>query len=437
MATAPETVMPELPPGAELEIPALPPLPPGAVLVPSKPAATAKASEPTEDSPSLLRRFFSHAGKMAKGMPIPMATTAGGAAAGTALWPGPGTIIGALLGGGGGEWLNQKFGLTEPSKTDIALSAITGPFGQTARPGVQGIKTLAVKSLAGRGVVSEAAENVLKRMLNPAEAASEIYKRAESLGINIPAKKTVKLVDEMLAEETGQQIAGKTQKELVEVLTPVKDFYAPLGRFSVAQPVKNMMAEVRRLGTDASAAFEAGKTELGYAINQVRATILDDLEASGAGIVKDASRTARKEHAIKDLANLLGKPHPSVKVADFARNNPLFKGAFSEPEMAQINRIVKKLDFVAPSGASGVIGRTATATAGVVAGGGWFSGLLALVGVEGIHNLLASPVGRNMTEKVLEGTYKLDGPRAAALAMIARGLIPRGLMGGGESDTEQ
>jgi hypothetical protein len=366
----------------------------------------------------------------------------GGALLGTAFAPETGglslliPVVAAALGGGTGAALEGKSPLKEGLK-EGAMQGVFGGLGKVARPAWQFAKDSVVKTFGSRELVSEAAESLLKKWMNPAVKGADLYAAAEATRKLIPTSSTARTVDNLLREEVGRMpLPVKT--ELLEVLGPIQNFSTVArGRgFQLVrtQPVADAMADVRRLSNAARQAFSGQNpnTDLGNAINKVRAALLDDLERAGVPEVKMASRAYRKEMAIEDLARQIAKPNPGIKIRDYARDNPLFKGAFSKAEQDQIDRITKKLAFVAPSGASGVLGKMATTTMGGVAGG-TLGGIAGYVAPEYLRTLLASPAGRSFMEHTLADSYKLGPSKLANYIAPMWSTFARGLMAGGDS----
>lgn len=414
------------PPGFELEVGETPPPPQGFVL--EKP----KTSEPTEDSPSLLRRFFN----TAKGIPIPMAGAAAGGAVGSLGGP-VGTLLGTMGGGGLAEWLQQKMGVTDPSKLDIAVTTLAPGVGRALTPAYRLGKSALVSTLGSRELVAEAGEKLLKKWINPATTAKDLYAAAEATRKVIPGGETARAVDSLLKTEVNRMPLPQ-QEELLDILGPIKDFVT-VGRgkgFQMirSQLVADAMSDVRRLGAEASTAFRAGKSDIGNALNKVRAARLNDLEKAGVPEVKAASKAYRKEMALEDLGRMIAKPAPGTKIADFSRDNPLFKNAFEPKEWDLIDKVVKRVSFVVPTGMSGAIGRTLTTAAGGAAGGwtnplGWMIGV---AGPEAMRKFFTSAKGQAFIEGTLAKNIEMGPEWAAAAAMFARGLMARG-----EADTEQ
>lgn len=405
--------------------------------------------------------------KAAGGFSLPVAGSIAGTTLGTAfpiLGPGVTPMVTESLGSGIGEGLAQATGLSEPSKAAIAMAMAAGPLGRSIKPLWQGAKEMGVKLFAGRDAVAEAAESLLKKWLNPAVPAQALYDAAAGTKAMIPYGETNKVVSDILQKEVGR-LPLSTQKEIIDVLQPIEKYIQPknipakaavtgpsgvlnaqgnpiMKVIQAAQPAKSIpghtapvadaMAEVRRLGLESRRAYKADNADLGSAINKVRAAILDDLERAGVPEVRQASKAYRKEMAIDNLAREIARPTPGTKIRDYARKDPLFKGAFSQAEMDQINRLAAKLSYVVPSGSSGTVGKIATTLGGEVLGGpgGALAGFL---GPELIHHLIATPYGRGVTERILAGSLKPGPKEAAILASVARSLGGQLLQSRGEN----
>jgi hypothetical protein len=434
------------PPGFELE--SVPPPPEGFVLETSAPTASApsqgdkmrknlgmrEVSETPAEGPGLGRRAYDFMGGRTG-----IGGTAG-ALIGTALAPETGglsLLIPALVAAGGGAMgaLTEGKSPIKEGLKEGAMQGVGGVVGKGLKPAWQFAKDSLVKTFGTREGVSEAAESLLKKWLLPNTKAADLYAAGEGLNLAIPATNTTQVVDDLVKNEF-KRIPLDTQKEILGVLKPIQKFYQPSGPFKVAQPVADMMAEVRRLRLESTRAFKADNADLGNAINKVRSAMLDDMEQHGADVVKEASRAYRKEMAIESLAEQISKPSPGTKIRDFARKNPLFDKAFDPAEKAQIDRIVKKLAVVAPSGGSGVVGKIATTAAGG-AMGGIPGSVLGYVAPEYIRTLLASKAGRDFMEKTLAGNYALGTGKAVSSIGPVLSIFARGLMAGEPPEANQ
>lgn len=375
---------------------------------------------------------------------LPMIGEAAGAAS-----PIPG---GAMAGSGLGEAANQLLGITEPSKVQLGLSTVAPGFGKLAGKGLNlGAEYLA-KTFAGRDVMSEAAESLLKKWLSPKIAASGLYDIAQTqaAGVVTPSSQTGKAVDAILSKEI-RAIPTDIRNEIISAVKPLEDFF-----YSPAKPAQTiatglvnqsgkpimktiagtsrmgpmavdaneMMSAVHRLRVTASRALESDNVDLYRSLNQIRSSMLNDLENSGVDAIKQASKAYRKEMALEDLGKLMGKPHPLQKFHDFMKDNSLFKGAFSSSEIAQIERIAKKMGEIPASGGHGVMGKILTGGAGFEIGG-WPGMIMGLAGPAAIRKILESPFGRNYAERIMAGSPTMTPEIAAALATFARGLMAK------------
>lgn len=426
---------------------------------------------PKEDEPGLMRRALTTVRGMAPSIAGGMAGAPAGGAIGTMVAPGPGTAVGALigqmLGSGGGEWLAQKMGWTEPSTGSILLSAAAPGVGKAVKPAYRFAKDFAISSFASRPVVAQAAESLLKKWLNPSVRAAELYEQAGRLGMPVPANKTLSTLDDILRKEVTRA-PTTIRAEILEAIKPLRDYFAapvappsivrqapkPTAKIVMGQSgyrgaeegitrqelsattqaaaptrtgkimsVPDLVEETQRLRLIASKAYDSGNTKFANIINSLRGAMLDDLEVGGAGVVKQAARAYRKEMALEDLGRLIGKSEPGTKIRDFARDNPLFKGAFDEKEMALIDKITKRVQFVVPTGMAGAAGRILTGGAGALATGSPWGALMAWAGPEAIRKMLASPKGQAFIERSLSSNYQMGPEWAAAAAMFARGLM--------------
>lgn len=350
----------------------------------------------------------------------------GGAAGGLVTSPSimgvpAGILAGEMAGSALGEELNQLFGITEPSKGAVAMSGLAAPVGRGLVPATKGAAGWLVKHVAGRDIMAEAASRLLTKWMGPPEAAETLFARARQLNFFVPTIRTPQVVDDTLRKVVGK-MPNEIKDKIIEAVAPLRRYFqAPPGTINSVH-VEELINGEQELREIAGRAYKTGQNQLGNAINAVRSAMLDDLENSGAGVVKAASRAYRKEMAIAEVAEELGKPHPLIKISKFMKDNPLYRKAFSDPELAQIDRIAEKLAHVSASGGSGVIGQTVRAGTGYAAGG-WPGIVIALGGPGAIRKLLSTQFGRNYTERILGASPQLSGESLMALAVFARGMM--------------
>ena len=332
-----------------------------------------------------------------------------------------GVLAGEISGGALGEKANQWLGITKPSTGAVVASGLSAPIGRAVFPLAKGAIGMIPKLFGGRELMSEAAENILKRWLSPNVSSKELFDQAAHLKMFVPAAKTTEVIDNVLTKE-AERAPTSIRQEIIDVVKPLRDYFIQTGGDLKAISAPEMMEESQRLRLLASKAYDSGNTKLANTINSLRGAMLDDMESAGAGVVRDAAKAYRKEMALEDLGKLLGKPYPVQKIADFMKDNPLFKGAFSDQEKAQINRIATKIASVVPTGGRGLLGRAVTGGAGAAAAGP-IGAAAGAIGPDAIRALLATPWGRNVTERILAGSSKMDSATMAALATFARGMM--------------
>lgn len=488
-----ESIAPPPPPGFELE--GVPQPPPGFVIeAPQAAKAPTRAEEMFadlqktrgKDEPKTEGIIDKLGGRSGVG-----ATAATVAASFLAPSSGGLSYLIPILAGAGGGALGKmtekdatvKDALGSGAKEGLLNAAFTG--GARVIPAAKKLTEAGLmKMFATRANAAEAGEGLLKRLIMPKVKAEELYESARKINKSLPVSETLSTLERIVTEE-GPRAPTKIHKEILEELDPLRKYFVepapaipssivaqkaaapppikeikmgenpgikafmekqepppfvgppappppPPPRAGKSMKVADVMTEVERLRTSTSEAFKAGKTHLGNALNDVRASMLNDLEKNGAGIVKEAATSYRKEMAFEKLASKIAKSEPLTKIAELERNDKLFKDVFTPPEKEQIDRIVKKIATVAPTGASGVLGRILTGGMGAALGlplasvGGPVVGALGShVATEWIRDMFASPAGRKYIEKVLDaeikfGTSRIAGNVGAATAMVGR-----------------
>lgn len=342
---------------------------------------------------------------------LPMA----GMAAGSILGP-----IGEAGGSFGGTALNQVLGIEEPSKTQLGLSLVAPKAGQmVGELGEAGIKWLG-KSVAGRDIMHGAAERLLQKMMGLKEKGADLFKQARELNFFVPAIKTPKIVDDVLFK-TLKRFPTEVKDEIINATSRLREYFqAPEGTIQ-AFHINQLIEEEQGFEEVAKRALKEGKTQLYHTMQDIRGALLDDLENSGGGIVKEASRAYRKEKALDAVVEQLGKPHPEIKIANWLKKDPLHAKAFSAPELAQIDRIAEKLAHISASGGSGEFGQAIRGGAGFAVAG-WPGVIAGLGGPGAIRKLLGTQFGRNFTERILSGERMVTPQALSALAVFARGM---------------
>jgi hypothetical protein len=421
-----------------------------------------KKESPKEDEPGLMRKLLG----MVKESALPGLLGMGGGALGLASPIPGGALMGEAVGSGLGEQINQWTGITEPSKTNVGIAAAVGPAGRVIGPVLKGGGGLLMKMFGKRDIVADLAEGLLKKELLPKVASSALYNKAEqqAAGLITPSKETARAVTDIVEKEVAA-MPTEVRGEILKAVGPLKDYFHPPGTPGSSQvtsvldqygkpvvkqiaavpskgaakvPAEELMAGVRRLRFQASKAFKDENMDLYRSIDSVRMAILDDLEKSGVPAVRQASKAYRKELAVEELGMIARKARPFKEWKDALDESKLFAKSFDQGEKAQIERILKKIAWVSPTGGSGSIGRAIAAGAGYHFGD-TTTAFAAFFAPEVMEKILGTPLGRNMAEKILgDSTWRSAGkygvPQAARLAALQT--FGRGLMGQGSEQTQ-
>jgi len=351
--------------------------------------------------------------------------TAGGAMA--APFTGPAApampIMGEMAGSAGGEYLNQLIGITEKDSAQIALAGGAPLVGRALSSIARGVPAAFLRAFGGRQNVADAAGEILKKKLAPPTPAEELYDIAGTINAYVPTPKTVQRVQDILKGEVD--IPSSVSKQIKDAITGYQGTFQH-GNFTTAIPGQDIAKIIKDLRFEGSAAYKAGNTRLGHAINSMRGALLDDTLDAGIPEFAAAGNAARREIAIDKLAGVLHSPNPvtALEKAMTSKSDRFFKGTFSDSEIESIKRVVNKMSTVTPSGFSGVVGRTLGAAVGAgaasnpvgqVAAGmtGWFAPDIAA-------KLLTTQWGRKAIEQNLLGK-PLDNTTMARIATVVRG----------------
>lgn len=382
------------------------------------PASAQAAQQPAAAPQQRSSSIFDTAASVA----LPTAGSYGGAALGAALGGPPGAVVGEVLGSVGGEAASQMAGFSEPSLTQLGLAAVGGPLTRGAAAlGRNLLVRPMAKMFAGRPVVAQAAEQGMKKMLLPGEPAEQIFNRVTANQTVIPTGETQTRVVELLADE-AKRANTPVKKEIVEALKPLQRFFgAPAGTQPMSQ-VNDLFEESKRLRSLADEAYKKGKTQLGNKLSEVRAAMFRDFEQSGVTEVRQAAARYRREQAVEKLGSIAGKPEALTKYREALKQDKLFAGTFNDADQAQIEKILKRVGTVSPSGFAGVVGRSILGTA-VGSQAGLGAGIAAATLPDMIGSALATKTGRNYLEKLLVGGTGFDAPKAAAFTQFMRAYL--------------
>jgi hypothetical protein len=434
--------IPAPPPGFDEPI-GTPPPPPGFDEVVSGPATftkTADTNDPgvIEAVMSYARPLIDNAGPLVdtiKKAALPLAGQLGGAAAGLASPVPGGVYMGEAVGAMVGEYLNQKLGITEQSMGEVVLA---GAMPGVARGVIGGTRLAAgeiLKVFGGRQAVVDIAESITKRILTPKVSSEQLFTRALAKSGSIPMSKTAQAVEDIATKELGN-LPTDISAAIKSALQPIAPYVTPqpaqmapssilnqYGKPVMTQVkaattgthnIEQISTAVKDLRLQASLAYKSGNSRLGNILSNVRNAIFDDAASSGVPELREAAKAYRKEAAIEELGGVLRQAQPLKAYKDLQDKNALFRDVFSNSEQATIKQIMSKLSTAAPSGFSGVLGRTITAAGGQAVGGPAGAVAGAMMPDMAAYALTTSP-GRKLMEKLLVGNV-WDANKTAALA---------------------
>lgn len=150
-------------------------------------------------------------------IPIPLATTIAGAAAGSAGLPGPGTIVGGSMGSVAGEYINYGLGLRDkPGAVDVGVAAAAPMLGPLASRAKSGMSNL-VQGMPGSGkhMHNLAAEEIKKKIghmettKDMVEFMRQGFQHVPSFKADVPGVRA--LVDEELSTRTKSLMIKSNQ----------------------------------------------------------------------------------------------------------------------------------------------------------------------------------------------------------------------------------
>jgi hypothetical protein len=364
------------------------------------------------------------AGDFVKKAALPTIGTIGGTMLGALAAPftGPAApampIVGGSMGSAGGEWLNQKLGITEPSTAGLVGAAAAPGIGAGAMGlGRLGMGTVA-KVFGGRPVVGDAAGKVAEKMLRPAvssEARLGELAAAKAAGAKVPTGGALNTARDVLDNEIGN--LPEPQKEAIEKIVgqQAQFLFSNNGRL---MGVGNVHAGSRRLGKMIGDAHRSGDSDVGDALSRVRNALIADADNAGIPALKQFNASWKREAAIEDLQGIMMNANPLAQFQKKMANDGLFRDAF-KTDGPRIEALLKKLSTVTPSGGAGVVGRTVSGAVGGAVGGpaGAVAGAIA---PDITAAALSTRAGQEFLERLLVGNV-WNAPRAAALAAFVRG----------------
>jgi hypothetical protein len=354
---------------------------------------TQQPAAPGQESlPQRLLRYAKTGGQMALESALPTAGGVLGGLGGLATPIPGGALIGEMAGSAGGEYLNQKLGITEPSAAGVGLAA-AAPLG--GRVIGAGLKALPISKAGAIKQISK---------LLPAEASEALFAKAGTQGLS--AAETLPIAKDLLNRTAALGVNNKPAGEIFDKLTTgaglsLKEAEAIKGQ------LQGLSLHHSRLGTEAynptlASEYAAIKQGLIDQIDQVNPSYGAALKAYGReqNIKRLTSliETPGAQTPAERLGQLINKP-----ISDLKGTNKMLVQGFDPAELAEIHGILKKIpagvgikSLIEARIAGGALGGAAGGLIGYHQGGttGATAGILA--------GMLAVPVGRRMLGELIK-----------------------------------
>lgn len=320
---------------------------------------------------SLLRRLPIHegiaeaVGNMAVAAPIPMATTALGAAAGTVtMGPGAGTIAGGMIGGGAGEAINQELGITEKSDAAILLNTAAPVVGTILRSVKDLLKPVIAHILPSAGIplqerAAVEAQKIVKTMA-PREAANVLYGRVEQYNPPIDATAFRKSITDGIAE-VELRLGTSSQKTSLlrflngklEAVDGFENIEIPFKMMRSTQKELNAMIGAKDTGEDVGILKQLAKG-IQQSFTETAASSTEGSEA--VTVLREANKAFSKQQGQDALALVFEKSMPEEvggirtfsdtarkNIKKFLNVNEEIQHAYSKDEISSIKNALDSI----------------------------------------------------------------------------------------------
>lgn len=304
-------------------------------------------------------------GNFAKTAVLPTLGNVAGAMAGSLTGPAAPIAVPALeaIGGMGGELLNQKLGITEPSGAAIAMQGILPPVMRGASVAKQVIPPSTAGAEFLNTIAPREAEHVLGQLGIRVGDASKAMSAATSQAMHIPAPNVGQVIREELDKmggSAGSDIYAKTSAHLQNLgqtlfkagntLAPeayqkeLRDIRARLSQVGDSRPnqvEKAALVRVKEAMEDALLRNPAGRKLAGARHSILRESVFKDLEEMTYDASKNQAHqgTQKQFNARAILDKLEGRGSKANQA--FKRR---FEAAFEPEDQKLILNIYQKLN---------------------------------------------------------------------------------------------
>lgn len=352
-------------------------------------------------------------------VPIPLATTLGGAAIG-ALSPVPGgAVTGAIAGSVGGELANYGLGLRDkPSATDLGVAAgapLLGPLASRAKSGLSNLgqalpgagkhmHNLAAETIAKQAGYMEVTDDMVKFM-------RQNFKNVDSFKTDVP----------MLRAHVAQELNDVTKS-----LSPDNGYIKKLNEVTKNLSQRKTISFEQLMATEKSF-IDMGSEDPGGVWRKLSGTIVDDLQAQANNTnLTQATRTKiqkgvdaytqyvavnKRAQGQKALDSFLNASVTQLDDGLVRFNKPAFLKQLNKPgmsvfeptELDAMKKAIADLGYIGPSPQSFTSGITHTGSLGIAGLAGYsMHGVSGVIAAAGVVAALRVGLGTQYGRKAIE-----------------------------------
>lgn len=385
--------------------------------------------QPEVLSPRMVPRGTDNAEQFLKQMALPTAGAVGGTILGGMTGPFAPLAIPAFesMGSVGGEYLNQKFGITPESNTQLLLSAAVPPLLRGGMKVLQSAPRLLPGSSAAlqEEAALQAPKMPAKVIAPPPVPSHQLFEQIAQAGPSaLPTPNIQAAAQKLIAQ---QQLAKPTLQH--EEINKLANDFLKTGQLDIKEVQANAQA-LNKLIRD-----HTKDDTIKGAYKLLRGGLEKDLEAASANLpeastLKQAWKAYRRETAVSNLTEVIetkgikkvgefiDQVNPNV-IGNWVKNNEFFRKSITPEELKAINQTLSDWSKIptAPVKRGQPIGsgrRIGTIAMGAGVGGALGDNMGAAVGALAADKgaeLIARAVTSEHGRKALLGILRANGGR--------------------------
>jgi hypothetical protein len=285
-------------------------------------------------------------GEAAKVSALPMAGQAIGGVIGSAIAPGPGSILGQSIGGVAGLYANKALGISNPTAEDAALTGSVPALGKGLTVGMR--RGFPGAAAAEQQIGAELMRGSFAPQPALKQATTAAYEKVESLGSpSMPVPSYQKAVNKLFDTEVT---AGAYGASSPEIRRAVKNAGKTLEAQQGTMPFRDVEVMLKRYRQKTST-LEGKGGEVWGAYKDMRKALFDDMEAAASSghatkenvvAMREAIAASKKQIAHDELAELVEKYGVKTEVV----NGQTFEVINPKTLMNKLN----DMDFAASAG---------------------------------------------------------------------------------------